>query len=76
MVLTFSIVVYFDLKKRLGKLTQILPALVILQIILGLLVIFFHVPVSIALIHQGGAVVVFSCAIIVFHRNSAYKNYV
>ena len=76
MVLTFSIVVYFDLKKRLRKLTLILPILVILQIILGLLVIFFHVPVSIALIHQGGAVVVFSCAIILFHRNSAYKNYV
>ncbi|MCB0284137.1 MAG: COX15/CtaA family protein [Calditrichaeota bacterium] len=70
-VFLFSIMAYLDLKKKkIGK-AIFLPILVALQIILGLTVIWMNVPVSVALIHQGGAVLVFSAFIMLLHRRAA-----
>ena len=69
LVLGYSFLLYFKLKKQ-GELkfAWLLPAAVLAQIILGLTVILLHVPMLIALVHQGGAIVVFSLVILFLHR--------
>lgn len=68
LVFVFSIFAWLDLKKETIKSALLLPLLVTLQILLGLTVIWMNVPLSVALIHQGGAVLVFSAFIILLHR--------
>jgi cytochrome c oxidase assembly protein subunit 15 len=47
---------------------NIVMALVLVQIVLGILVIISHVQIAIALIHQGNAIALFSATVYVLHR--------
>ncbi len=72
-VLGYAIFSSLKLKKQEGlKGIWLLPAVIIVQVLLGLTVIWFHVPILIALIHQGGAIVVFSLIVFFVHRGINY----
>ncbi|NOG44927.1 MAG: heme A synthase [Calditrichaeota bacterium] len=68
-VLGYSVFLFFKLKNQDGlKFLWLLPAVIVIQIILGLTVIWFHVPILIALIHQGGAIIIFSVILYFLHK--------
>jgi len=68
-VLGFSIYTWLKLKEEMPA-ALLLPMLIVLQVSLGLFVIWFNVPVSVALIHQFGAVIVFVFGIYLFHKTT------
>jgi heme a synthase len=72
-VLGYAIFCSLKLKNQEGlNGIWLLPAVIIVQVLLGLTVIWFHVPILIALIHQGGAIVVFSLIVFFIHRSINY----
>lgn len=66
-VFGFSIYTWLKLKKEY-PMSWLLSALIVVQIVLGLFVIWLNVPISVALNHQFGAVVVFSYSIFLLHK--------
>jgi len=46
----------------------LIPGAIVIQVILGLTVILFHVPLIIALVHQGGAIIIILLNILFLHR--------
>lgn len=66
-VFGFSIFTWMKLRKEISV-AVLLPALVLAQVLLGLFVIWFNVPISVALIHQFGAVCVLSFGIWLLHN--------
>ena len=71
-VLGFAVYVYLKMKKENGY-AFLLPLVVLVQIILGLFVIWYHVPLSMALIHQLGGLAILSVCIYLLHRLSMNK---
>jgi cytochrome c oxidase assembly protein subunit 15 len=65
-VLGYSVFAWLKLKEQ-KKISYLLPLSIMLQIIAGLTVICFHVPVSLALLHQFGAVVILSVTVYLMH---------
>jgi heme a synthase len=64
---------YFEARKRrdlieIKNVLNWLLGLVILQIILGILTVIFHVQIAIALAHQAGAIAMFTLLIYFIHR--------
>ncbi len=66
-LLGFSIYLFFKIKKE-AKFSVLLPLVVLMQILLGLAVILLHVPLSIALIHQFGGLVILSVSVYLLHN--------
>jgi heme a synthase len=66
-VFGFSIYSWIRLKSQLSV-TLWLPVIIVLQILLGLFVIWYHVPVALALIHQLGAVIILGFTVFLLHR--------
>ena len=55
-------------RPRVGALATALVALVVLQIALGALTVLHHVPIPLATLHQGNAVVLLAVALAILHR--------
>jgi heme a synthase len=70
MVFGFSFYTWLKVRRDLPY-AVLLPAIIVVQILLGLFVIWFNVPVALALIHQLGAVLVIGITIFLLHRIAA-----
>ena len=69
-VFGFSIYTWLKVRPNLPY-AILLPAIIVVQVLLGLHVIWFNVPVTLALIHQLGAVLVIGISIFLLHRITA-----
>ena len=66
-VFGFSVYTWLKIRQEISW-SVLLPAIIVIQMLLGLFVIWFNVPITVALIHQLGAVVVFSYSIFLLHK--------
>ena len=72
-VLTVAIVLYYLVKNRglpptISKGAQVMIAVTLVQIAFGVSVVWFHVPLWLALVHQGMAITLFLTAVFLNHR--------
>lgn len=72
-VFGFSIFSWLKLRQDIPA-AFLLPTFILIQVILGIMVIWFNVPISVALIHQFGAVTIFCFSIFLLHKANLYLN--
>jgi len=75
-VLILALFAGHKIKKQAGFFTALLlPAAIVIQVILGLMVIWMNVPISIALIHQSGAVIILMVSVFLLHKSTVESHY-
>jgi len=67
----FGVTLVHALRQRLTTATVLFGA-VLGQAILGICTLLFHVPISLALVHQGGALVVLAAAVVHLHHVASH----